>query len=293
MSLGAWFRGVLRWLSTPSVPSPHANEKRLSAEGMEKAEAWLAAVQSGVLDPPQDVHDRGAWDEYWRNHLKVGILDQKFSDQMSSEATLPGLLAGRDSRTILCAGNGLSTEATSLALLGFDVTALDISGVPGEVFGAMMRDAEHPLRRVPGFSMRGDGSVTFDAPGSIDPGLCPPMHRSAAYPPRGGGSLSFATGDLLDPEACPGPFDVVIERRTVQLLPEADRLLALDRLVARLPNRGVFVSHQHAGGWKPGDDRTHYAKAWLSSRGFVMHSGTTIRQSGEAARLAWLMFSTG
>ena len=272
MSLRAWFRRVLGRASTAPVPS-----------------AWLAAFEAGRLNPPQDVHDRGAWDEYWRNQLEVGAGEQGFSDQMFSDMTLPGLLTGRGARTILCAGNGLSTEAISLALLGFNATALDISAVPGKMFGAMLRDEENPLRRIPGFTMRDDGSVTFGDAGLIDPELCPPMHRSAEYPPRGGGALSFVTGDLIDAELCPGPFDVVIERRTLQLFPDAERLLALDRLVSRLANRGVFVSQQHEGRWTPGDDRTHYAEAWLASRGFVMQSGTT----DVAARLACLMFSSG
>lgn len=315
MSLGALFRRVFgRAFTTPVTPlesderqgqvsaasggdappgSCGSGEKRLRAEQMRQAEAWLAAAEAGYLSPPADVHSPNAWNEYWRSQLKVGALEQGFADQMSSDTTLPGLLARRNARTILCAGNGLSTEAISLALHGFTMTALDISAVPGEVFGAMVRDAKHPLRRIPGFSLRDDGSVAFDAGGSIDPELCPPMHRSADYSPRGGGSLSFVTGDLMDPQESTGPFDVVVERRTLQLFPEADRLVALDRLVARLSNRGVFVSQQHEGKLKPGDDRTHYAEAWLASRGFVIESGTTSRDSSVAERLACLMFSSG
>jgi hypothetical protein len=119
------------------------------------------------------------------------------------------------------------------------------------------------------------------------------MHESADYPVRGGGSLSLATGDLADPGVCPGPYDVVIERRTLQLFPEAERLEALNRLVARLSNRGVFVSQEHRGSWKPGDDRTHYADAWLASRGFVMHRDTAARELAVVARLACLTLSTG
>lgn len=274
--------------------SAHTSDANsLSSPSKQQAEAWLAALEAGRLDPPRDPHDRGAWDEYWKNQLKVGALEQGISDQMSSDTALPGLLAGRGARTILCAGNGLSMEAISLALLGFDVTALDISTVPAVVFAALLRDEEHPLRRIARFRLRDDGSVTFDAGGSIDPELYPPMHGSADYPVRDGGSLSFVSGDLTDPEVCPGPFDVVIERRTLQLFPEAEQLAMLDRLVARLSDRAVFVSQEHRGSWKPDDDRTHYAKAWLATRGFVMHPDTVARQSGVAARLACLTFSTG
>lgn len=309
MNLSAWVRRVLRWSSAP-VHSPESEERRasaelgpqsgsfgadpgrLSAEVRERMDAWLTALEAGCLNPPQDAHSRDVWDEYWRNQLKVGALDQGFSDQMSSETTLPDLVGKRGSRVILCAGNGLSTEAISLALDGFTVTALDISAVPGEVFRALLHDTEHPLSRIPGPNVNDDGSATFAGAGLIDPELCPPMHRSADYPPRGGGSLSFLTGDLVDPAICSGPFDVVIERRTLQLFPEAERLVALDRLIARLSNRGVFVSQQHVGRWRPGDDRTHYADAWLASRGFVMRSETSDDPRG-ATRLACLTFSSG
>jgi hypothetical protein len=161
------------------------------------------------------------------------------------------------------------------------------------VLAAMLRDVEHSFRRIPGVRLRDDGSVTFDAGSSIDRESYPPMHRSADYHARGGGSLSFVSGDLVDPEVCSGPFDVVIERRTLQLFPEADRLTALDRLVARLSDRGVFVSQEHRGSWKPGDDRSHYAKTWLASRGFAFRPETVAQESGVAKRLACLTFSTG
>ncbi|MGH7467221.1 MAG: hypothetical protein ACRENP_04470 [Longimicrobiales bacterium] len=43
---------------------------------------------------------------------------------MASQPSLPGLLGRRGSRTVLCAGNGLSIEALSLALLGFNGSSL-------------------------------------------------------------------------------------------------------------------------------------------------------------------------
>ncbi len=315
MSLGDWFRRVLGRTTAVCVPSPDTKERsrrvpiatsgspnsgpagadgeRVSAARREQATAWLAAFEAGCLDPPRDVHDRGAWDDYWKNQMKVGAMEQGLWDGMASDTTLPKLLSRRGSRTILCAGNGLSTEAISLALHGFSVTALDISGVPAEVFGNMMRDPGHPVHRIPGFSMRDDGSVTFSAPGPIDPEWCPPMHRSTDHPPKGGGSLLFVTGDLMNPGVCPGPFDVVIERRTLQLFQGLDKIAALEHLVARLGERGTFVSHQHEGGGRPGDARAHYAEAWLNSRGFVLRSEAERGECDSAARLACLMFSTG
>jgi hypothetical protein len=295
MSLVAWFRRMLGPASISGVPSREPEEREVNEVPLSDAglAAWMAACDAGLLDPRRDVHDRGAWDDYWRNHLRVGTIEQGFADQMSSDDTLPGMLARRGSRTILCAGNGMSTEATSLALHGFDVTALDISAVPAEAFVASLRDAEHPLHRIPGFRTRHDGSVSFDGDGPIDPRLCPRIHQSNEYGPRGGGSLSLITGDLIDPATSPGPFDVVIERRTVQLFPAAERPEALERLVARLAIPGVFVSHEHQGAWRPGDTRTHYAEGWLASRGFMVQSDTRFLDSGAAPRLALLVFSSG
>jgi len=157
----------------------------------------------------------------------------------------------------------------------------------------MLCDAEHPLCRIPGFGVREDGSMMIGTADVIAPDLCPAMHQSPDHPNRGGGCLSLVTGDLMNPDICAGPFDVVIERRTLQLFEDVDRISGLDRLVARLGARGVFVSHQHYGGWRPGEPRTHYAEAWLKSRDFVLRSERKSDEYDSAPRLACLMFSTG
>lgn len=295
MSLGDWFRRVFG--SKPAVEGGRPAMKGGSGRSLpdaerERLEAMLAALEAG---PPGDMHDGRAWDEYWKNQVKVGVADMEVSlmDGMASDATLPALLSRREARTVLCAGNGLSTEAISLALHGFDVTALDISSVPAQLLAAQMRRPESRLNRIPGMAVRDDGSVTISVSGLIEPEMCPPMHQSADCPNKGGGALSFVTGDLTDPELCPGPFDVVIERRTLQLFQGTAQAEALDRLIARLRAPGVFVSHQHAGGWRPGDERTHYAESWLQSRGFVVRSGKESREHDSTPRLACLMFSTG
>jgi hypothetical protein len=94
------------------------------------------------------------------------------------------------------------------------------------------------------------------------------MHRSeggsaAAVSPA---TLTYIAGDLLDPAVCPGPFDCIIERRTVQLLP--DREFALDRLAARLAPKGLLISHVHDGAWRPGASREHFAEDWALKREF-------------------------
>jgi hypothetical protein len=272
---------------------PDADGGQLSAAQREQATAWLAAFEAGRLNPPRDVRDPQGWDNYWKNQIEVGAIDQGFADMMSSDGGLPGLLTRRGSQTILCAGNGLSNEALSLAMLGFHVTALDISAVPADVLGRTLRSPQHPVHRIPGFVIGDDNAVTFARSGPIDPELCPAMHRNADHGPKGGGTLAFITGDLMDPHVCPGPFDVVIERRTVQLFPRDEQISACDRLVERLAECGVFVSHEHQGGWRPGQARTHLAEAWLKSRGFVLRSGAEDDQYDSAPRLAYLMFSTG
>ena len=276
----------------PNAEAPHLAKPPSAAE-QAQAEAWLAAFEAGQLHPPRDAHDPDAWDAYWRNQLSVGPMEQAFADMMSSDPELPKLLARRKARTILCAGNGLSGEALSLTLYGFDVTALDISTVPSEVIASSLRRPEHPVHGIPGFSIDDANVVTFREAGTIEPDRCPPIHRSADHLPTGGGTLSFVTGDLVTPEVCVGPFDVVIERRTIQLFPPEERLPAVQCLVARLADRGLFVSHQHAGGWRPGESRTHYAQEWLRSEGFVVRSGSDRELADSAPRLASLMFSTG
>ena len=245
-----------------------------------------------ACSPPCDVHHSGAWDDYWKNQLKFGAMEQSLADDMASDATLPGLLSQRGARTILCAGNGLSSEPVALALYGFDVTALDSSAVPAEAFGRTFRNPEHPVVGFPDSSC----AMTIDA---LRPSR---SHRPCVVPahaPECGSSacrrrLSVVHHRRPHESGClPGPFDVVIERRTLQLFPEVERIAALDRLVARLADRGVFVSHQHARGWRPGEARTHHAAAWLESRGFALRSGTAPGESDSAARLAYLMFSSG
>jgi len=268
-----------------SDPLPTLDVQRL-------VRAAAAGYEDGSLLPPRDVHDRAGWDRYWKAQLGVGCFEQGFNDMMSSDPHLVGLLRGRGARTILCVGNGLSGEAPSLALHGFDVIALDISAVPAESHRTKWENPGHPARRIPGFAVRSDGAWTFGPPDPIDPELCPPIHKSPGHPNRGGGSLSVVTGDLMNPELCPGPFDVVIERRTVQLFPEAERPAALERLVARLADHGTLVSHEHRGCWRFDEPCTHFAETWLAERGFDLNAWGSEMPASEA-RLARLVFTSG
>jgi SAM-dependent methyltransferase len=229
-----------------------------STDGLSIAVAGVKAAEDeddfAWLRTPCDVGHPAAWDRYWEGQLAHGNVASAFGDMMSSNRELPGLLRRRGVRRVLCAGSGLSAEPHALARMGFDVTALDLSPRATEL-----------------------------GP-TLDFGPDPRMHRAegasaAAVPP---GTLSYIAGDLLDASICPGPFDCIIERRTVQLLP--DRELALDRLAARLGLRGLLISHVH-GAWRPGLSREHFAQRWALKRGFS--------HNDEAERAVMLQVTTG
>ena len=107
-------------------------------------------------------------------------------------------------RSILCAGSGASWQPLLLASAGFEVTVLDISQVAIYALGK---------RELP--------------------------------PEVGGGPIRrpvCVIGDLLDTSLCPGPFDVVVERLAVQVIPEVNRGAALEALAARLGRVGILQS---------------------------------------------------
>jgi hypothetical protein len=258
-----------------------------------ESDAWMGTFKGGRVDPPTDVHDATAWDEYWKSRLLEGGEERELADQRASDPALPALLARRGVRTILCVGNGNSEEAAALALHGFDVTVLDLSPVLATYVKLSLAERGHPLRRVPGFRLGADGTVHFDAPGPIDPALCPPIHRSEEFAPRGGGSLSFATGDLSGLAVCAGPYDAIIERRTLQHFRDNDLVAGLEKLIQRLAERGTFVSQEHRVGEGPDFVNPHYAEAWLLAHGFARYDGRRPEAHDGAPRLAYLMNTFG
>ena len=112
-----------------------------------------------------------------------------------------------------------------------------------------------------------------------------PANAMAAYFERSrqepDGSVVYHVGDLFDPCAAPGPFDVVIERRTLQLFNEAEFQRAIEAVTARLAPRGIFVSHAHLGAWKPGQPRNHKAGPWLRAHEFAV----VVAQPSDASSL--------
>lgn len=207
--------------------------------------------------------DSAFWDQWWRERLARRRSDLFPNGAMwfdrrwgrlpnlgTSDHWLAHVMAENGLRTVLCAGNGIAQEPRALAAAGFQVTALDISPVAVEV-----AEAHQPSARELA------GLVAL------------PLHRP-------GGDLEFVTGDLRDRTVCPGPFDVVIERRTVQHFAESDRAAALAALAGRLRNPGILFSEcfddpfpsdlgysQHPSGY------SHASEAWLRAQGWAIWDG--------------------
>jgi len=252
----------------------------------------LDAFKEEKVEPPKDVHNVAGWNEYWKSALLDGS-EREAADRLASDPALPALLQRRGVKTILCAGNGLSQEAPALALHGFDVVALDISPMVATYSRLSLNEQGHALRHIPGFSMGDDGIVRFETKGPVDPKLCPAIHLSDEFAPPGGGSLMFVTGDLSLKSVCPGPFDAVIERRTLQLFREADQLSSLERLVGRLATPGTFVSQEHRPGKGPDFVNPHFAEDWLTEHGFARYNARRLEVNDAAPRLAYLMNTFG
>lgn len=203
------------------------------------------------MTPPKNAHDAGAWDRYWQDHIAHGIGPELF-DMFCFDQTLVDVIYECEKRTILYAGSGISREPRALAEVGLDVTALDLSPFATQ-FARDNDDAQN------------------------------------SPPPEG--VLEFVVGDLFDTETCPGPFDVIVERRTVQGYPKKDRDRALSALAARLSPNGLFFSHCHDGAWRPPAEPFHATEAWFRAGDWTVWDG----QPGKMAdgRVAWIYRTTG
>ena len=246
--------------------------------------------------PPRNVLDHEGWDRYWeRQSTSKWLL---FNDSMIDDYWLARTMRRLGYRTILCAGNGLSLEPFALASAGFEVTAADLSSWAMNYL-AKLKIKQQFLRRY------------FTSPGymSLKPlfplmGLRIAFHFNARklmselFNPaaRGGPIPSFLAGDLFDPSFCAGPFDVIIERCTLQLYPPQERDDILRRLCDRLSRSGIFVSHCHMGWSGPGDDAEHMFRDWFQEHGFLIQMqrlGHLDRPRKNPGRIALLSFSTG
>ena len=207
--------------------------------------------------PPSTLVDPAPWDRYWQGQLTHGMAG--LVDIFCDDGSLVDAMRANGLRTVLCVGNGLSMEPHALAWAGFDVTALDLSPFAVEVVKGTAPPAELLARLAGG--------------------------RSAGV----NGQVEFVVGDLCDAACCPGPYDVVIDRKTLQLYPDEERPAAMKAVADRLSSRGVFFSHCHDGRWKPPASPRHATESWFVAQGWELWDGETPL----TGRAAWLLTSTG
>jgi hypothetical protein len=224
--------GVVAGRLVASIRNRRASESEAFTVPPQLKSSGAPARRRVIPRAPSDPRDANGWDSYWRQDLSSGGALTAFHDRFGADPHLLDLIRARGCKAILCVGNGLSSEAVVLASHGFEITALDLSPLATQTAVSLQHSTP---------------SGVHTRPGAV---------------------LEFVCGDLFNSLACPGPFDVILERRTLQLYGTEDRALGLERLVARLASRGLFVSHVHMGWWRPGESGEHLAKAWLDGHGF-------------------------
>ena len=210
--------------------------------------------------PPSDIHDAQAWDKHWRQQVENGLGPELF-DIFCNDKEVVEAMRRRGMKTVLCAGNGISQEPRALAEAGFNVTALDSSAAALEIAQRCLFTVEDIKRYYP-LDLR-----------------------------QAGGNITYVVGSLLDPNVASGPFDVVIERCTLQLFPPAERGDALQALAYRLSLEGIFISHCHNGGWRPEEPLVHPLEETFRLKGWTIEEGYELSRS--QGRVAWLSISTG
>lgn len=208
------------------------------------------------LWPPNTTSDASAWDTYWENQIDSRWLG--LSDMFCSDGELVDAMRAEGFETVFCVGAGISLEPHALAAAGFDVTALDLS--------PLAVSTSEAVRPTPAFL----------------------EHALEKRPIRPGGRLRFIVGDLRDTSLCPGPFDVIVERRTLQLFSEQERSVAIQAVAGRLAAHGIFFSHCHDGRSGPGQGR-HFSKPWFEQQRWTVWDG----RSPIEGRVVRFLTSTG
>ena len=165
--------------------------------------------------PPEDPYDIPAWDQYWINQMDPDNFPL-FNDMFCHDEKFMERIIHLNFKTILCVGNGISQEPRALARAGLQVTAMDFSPKATEIANYIEMDPKYYQDVFP------------------------------SYTERLGGSVKFVVGDVFDPTVCPGPYDVIIERLTMQNYPEQDQPRFLETISARLNPEGIFYSHAHS-----------------------------------------------
>lgn len=212
------------------------------------------------LRPPSSTSDPEAWDRYWNDQVTHGLTPPLY-DMFCDDTELVGFMARHGLTRVLCAGSGISQEPRILAEAGLRVVALDISPTA--------------LRLAQAWSPRPGESAHI-----VEPTLLRP-----------GGSVEYVVGSMLDASLCPGPFDLVIERRTLQIFAPEERGRALEALAARLTERGVFLSHCHDGAWRPPARPFHATESLFRGAGWPILRHAPLGDLER--RSAWLVGSTG
>lgn len=208
------------------------------------------------LFPPDTMESPDAWDGYWEDQLSHGAA---FFHIFVHDEELVDVMRASGLRTVLCVGAGMSAEPHALAWAGFDVTALDLSPFAMEVAGSVSPSDEVLA------------SLVGDRPGGPS------------------GRLEFVVGDLCDPACCPGPYDVVIERRTLQLYSGSQFPVAMQAVASRVATPGIFFSHSHDNRWKPPAKRRNPPGEWFVAEGWRLWKG----KGPLTDRVAWVLTTTG
>lgn len=246
-------RGFLDWFTRGYDPETSARASRTSRLN-------AAADECGWLAAPSTTSDPAAWDQYWTEQASHGLAPPLFD--LFCDDTEPVEFMNRHVMTrVLCAGCGISQEPRVLAEAGLRVVALDISPVA--------------LRLAQTWAPR---------PGESERILNPNLRRP-------GGTLEYVVGSIVDPSLCRGPFDLVIERRALQVFAPDERQAALDALATRLTDGGVLLSHCHDGAWRPPAEPFHATEALIRNSGWTILTALSVAKP--ESRSAWLVRSTG
>jgi SAM-dependent methyltransferase len=215
------------------------------------------------VSPPVSLVDPVPWDMFWYERLRHGVggVVHLFCD----DGDLVDTMRANGLKSVLCVGNGISQEPRALAWAGFDVTALDLSPYATTVASEATPPADLLAELVGGRS------------GGLN------------------GNLKFVAGNLCDAECCPGPYDVVIERLTLQLYSDEYKPRALQTVANRLASPGIFFSQSHDSCWKPPAPRVHANEWWFRAQGWPIWPLWSIWSSEDplTTRVAWLVTSTG
>ncbi len=246
-------RGLLDWFTRGYDPGT-------SARALAASRLKARADELGWLLPPSTTRDPAAWDQYWSEQVAHGLAPPLF-DMFCDDTELVEFMNRHVMTRVFCAGCGMSQEPRVLAEAGLQVVALDISPVA-------LRLAQ-----------------TWDPrPGESERMLNPSLRRP-------GGTLEYVVGSIVDPSLCRGPFDLIIERRTLQVFAPDERQAALDALAIRLEDGGTLLSHCHDGAWRPPAKPFHAMEALIQNSDWAILTGPSVAKP--KTRSALLVRSTG